>query len=195
MSDKVYLDNLQTFYSERLKAGLKKRFMKCSGCSGNKQFIINQGKLYFTCGSSSGECGLQFSIDLAEYIFLPELKEAYNSVQLTINKSKHPDIYSASEIKKYEEFVSYTPTNLNASARPKDICSSVGLVPNASVAPVATFNCLHNCVVLILDATLVFNIVPINLTFAPAPNIVLSVTVSVAVPVPAVLPDTLTISP
>ena len=46
---------------------------------------------------------------------------------------------------------SKTPTNLNASARPKDICSSVGLVPNASVAPVATFNCLHNCVVLTFD--------------------------------------------
>lgn len=117
MSDKVYLDNLQTFYSERLKAGLKKRFMKCSGCSGNKQFIINQGKLYFTCGSSSGECGLQFSIDLAEYIFLPELKEAYNSVQLTINKSKHPDIYSASEIKKYEEFVSYIDSELKLATK------------------------------------------------------------------------------
>ena len=90
---------------------------------------------------------------------------------------------------------SNTPTNLNASARPKDICSSVGLVPNASVAPVATFNCLHSCVVLTLDATLVFNIVPINLTFAPEPNIVLSVTVSVACACSSVLPDTLTISP
>ena len=90
---------------------------------------------------------------------------------------------------------SNTPTTLNASARPKDICSSVGLVPNAWVAPTSTFNCLHNCVVLTLDATLVFNIVPINLTFAPEPNIVLSVTVSVAVPVPEVLPDTETISP
>ena len=90
---------------------------------------------------------------------------------------------------------SNTPTNLNASARPKDICSSVGLVPNASLAPVVTFTCLQSCVVLTLDATVVLSIVPINLTFAPLPKFVLSVTVTVAPPVPVMFPETLTISP
>ena len=67
---------------------------------------------------------------------------------------------------------SNTPTNLNASALPNDMISSVGLVPNASLAPVATFNCLQSCVVLTLDATLVLSIVAINLTFAPLPKFV-----------------------
>ena len=106
-----------------------------------------------------------------------------------------PNVNSGAVASEVVSSESNTPTNLNASARPREICSSVGLVPNASVAPVATFNCLQSCVVLILDATLVFSIVPINFTFAPAPNIVLSVTVNVALPVPDVLPDTLTISP
>ena len=35
---------------------------------------------------------------------------------------------------------SRTATNLNASARPKDIVLSVGRVPNASVSPGLTFN-------------------------------------------------------
>ena len=39
-----YLDALHTFYSERLKAGLKKKFSTCKGCKDKKQFI---GSLLF----------------------------------------------------------------------------------------------------------------------------------------------------
>ena len=73
--EQEYLDALQTFYSERLKAGLKKRFKKCRGCSHDKQFIVKQGKLYYTCGSSGQNCGLQFEIDLATHVHYPEQLE------------------------------------------------------------------------------------------------------------------------
>ena len=90
---------------------------------------------------------------------------------------------------------SNTPTNLNTSALPKDIALSVGLVPNASVAPVATFNCLQSCVVLAFDATLVLKIVATNFTLAPFARFELSVIVRVAVPAPAIVDDILKISP
>ena len=57
---------------------------------------------------------------------------------------------------------SNTPTNLNTSVRPSEIVLSVGLVPNASVAPVATFSCLTRFVVLTFEATLVFKRVAIK---------------------------------
>ena len=44
---------------------------------------------------------------------------------------------------------SNTACNLNTSARPKVICLSVGLVPNAAVAPGTTFTCFINLVVLV----------------------------------------------
>ena len=49
--------------------------------------------------------------------------------------------------------------------------------------------------VFILAFTAVFVTVPINLTFADAPSIVLSVIVTVDVPVPVIFPDILTRSP
>ena len=104
---KDYLESIHTFYSERLKAGLKQKFAVCKGCSGKKQFIVKQGKLYYTCGekSSSDKCGLQMTIDLAEYVYYPETIETHKIVTNMIDKSKHTDIYSAEEVKEYEDFM------------------------------------------------------------------------------------------
>ena len=100
-----YLDALHTFYSERLKAGLKKKFSTCKGCKDKKQFIIKEGKLYYTCGSSSGDCGLQLEITLSKYLYYPETKDTHYIVNNMIDKNKHPDLYSKDEINEYNEFI------------------------------------------------------------------------------------------
>lgn len=100
-----YLDALHIFYSERLKAGLKKKFYKCKGCEDKKQFIIKEGKLYYTCGSTTGDCGLQLEITLAKYLYYPEAIYTQQLVRNMIDKSKHPDLYSESDIKEYKEFI------------------------------------------------------------------------------------------
>ena len=100
-----YLESLQIFYSERLKSGLKPKFSKCKGCSERKQFIVTDGKLYHTCGETSGNCGLQLEIDLATYVYYPETIETHYLVNSLIDKSKHVDIYTKDEIKEYEEFI------------------------------------------------------------------------------------------
>lgn len=100
-----YIESFTSFYSDRLNAGLKKRFKTCKGCENKKQFIIRPGKLYYTCGSSSGKCGLQFEINLAQYVHYPETIQDNLTVQSSLNKSKHPDIFSTEEIKEYEELI------------------------------------------------------------------------------------------
>jgi hypothetical protein len=112
-----YLESLQLFYSERLKSSLKPKFAKCKGCSKNKQFIVEEGKLYYTCGSSSGNCGQQLKIDLAEYMYYPGVNETNNNLNSLVNKTKHPDIYSEKEIKEYEEFVSDTDKLLKEATK------------------------------------------------------------------------------
>ena len=84
-----YLNALHIFYSERLKAGLKKKFSTCKGCKDKKQFIIREGKLYYTCGSSSGDCGLQLEITLAKYLYYPEAINTHQIVSNMVDKSKH----------------------------------------------------------------------------------------------------------
>ena len=90
---------------------------------------------------------------------------------------------------------SKTPTRLNTSALPREIVLSVGLVPNASVVPVETLTCFIRLTVLLFCITEVLRIVADNLTFAESPKIVASVIVNEPLPVPATLPDILTISP
>ena len=117
-----YLESLQIFYSERLKSGLKPKFSKCKGCSERKQFIVTDGKLYHTCGETSGgetsgACGLQFEIDLATYVYYPETIDTHNLVNSLIDKSKHVDIYTKDEIKEYEEFIKENDTILKEAKK------------------------------------------------------------------------------
>jgi len=117
-----YLESLQIFYSEKLKAGLKPKFSKCKGCSENKQFIVNEGKLYHTCGSSSsssssGKCGLQMEIDLATYIYYPETLNTRHKLDSLIDKTKYPDIYSKDEIKEHEDFLNDTDAILKEATK------------------------------------------------------------------------------
>jgi len=112
-----YLESFETFYVERLKAGFKKKFKTCKGCKNKKQFIITPGKLYYTCGSSSGECGLQLEIELAQYSYYPETIQDNLIIQSMLNKSKHPDIFSTEEIKEYEEWIQLSEDILKTAKR------------------------------------------------------------------------------
>lgn len=112
-----YLESLQIFYSERLKSGLKKKFKVCKGCSEPKQFIVRDGVLYYTCGSSSGKCGLQMEIKLSKYAYYPESLETHTLVSNQIDKSKHSDIYSPDEIKEYQEFLKTSEDILRESKK------------------------------------------------------------------------------
>ena len=112
-----YFESLQLFYSERLKSSLKPKFSKCKGCSEKKQFIVEEGKLVYTCGSSTGLCGKQLEIDLAQYIYYPGVKETNNNLTNLLDKSKHPDIYSPEEIKEYESFISDTDKILKEATK------------------------------------------------------------------------------
>ena len=70
------------------------------------------------------------------------------------------------------------------------------LIPNEPSSSLAiTLTCFIRLVVLILALTDVLKTVPINLTFADAPRIVLSVIVTVELPVPLIVLVTSTKSP
>ena len=112
-----YFESLQLFYSERLKSSLKPKFSKCKGCSEKKQFIVEEGKLVYTCGSSTGLCGKQLEIDLSQYIYYPGVKETNNNLTNLLDKTKHPDIYSSEEIKEYESFISDTDKILKEATK------------------------------------------------------------------------------
>ena len=112
-----YFESLQLFYSERLKSSLKPKLAKCKGCSEKKQFIIEEGKLVYTCGSSTGICGKQFEIDLAQYVYYPGVKETNNNLTNLLDKTKHPDIYSPEAIKEYDSFISDTDKILKEATK------------------------------------------------------------------------------
>ena len=83
---------------------------------------------------------------------------------------------------------SKTAWSLKASALPNEISLSVALTPyEPSASAARTFNCLESTVVLVFIWTLVLVIVPMNLTLAPFPKSVLSVTVIAPVPSPDIL--------
>ena len=126
--------------------------------------------------------------------FAPEAEPVISSPLLNVPVIV-PSVNSGAVASALTSSESNTPTNLNTSTRPSEIDVSVGLVPNAWVAPTSTFNCLTRFVVLTFDATLVFKRVAISFTFAPSPNFVSSVIVRVAVPLPANVSAILTISP
>ena len=100
-----YIKSFEQFYSERLQSGLHKKNKVCKGCSDKKKFIIKKDKLYYTCGSTSGKCGLQVEISLAKYLNYSETKNTHKILKTLLDKTKHPDIYSSEDIKEYDKFI------------------------------------------------------------------------------------------
>ena len=109
MSDKEYLESVKQFYEDRLKSQLKEKFRKCEGCKGDKQFIEEKGKLIYSCsknGKAKDKCGLQMTINLAQYLYYPDMKRDVNNIMDgSMDLSLFDDMYTKEEIKTHNELI------------------------------------------------------------------------------------------
>ena len=83
----TYLEHLGDFYDEKINFQTKKeKYLSCSDCSGQKEFIETNKELIFTCGSKKGKCGVQIKIQLPEYIHYPTyITELQKQLETHIN--------------------------------------------------------------------------------------------------------------
>jgi len=109
MSDKEYLESVKQFYEDRLKSQLKEKFRKCEGCKDDKQFIEEKGKLIYSCsknGKAKDKCGLQITINLAKYLYYPDMKRDVNNIMDgSMDLSLFDDMYSKEEINTHNELI------------------------------------------------------------------------------------------
>ncbi len=109
MSDKEYLESVKQFYEDRLKSQLKEKFRKCEGCKDDKQFIEEKGKLIYSCsknGKAKDKCGLQMTINLAQYLYYPDMKRDVNNIMDgSMDLSLFDDMYTKEEIKTHNELI------------------------------------------------------------------------------------------
>ena len=65
--EEKYLEDIQTFYDEKIKIFLskKEKYESCANCSNAKVFKESPNKLVFSCGGSDG-CGNQIVITISE---------------------------------------------------------------------------------------------------------------------------------
>ena len=66
-----YLSQVNHYYESRLQSQKRNKKAFCKGCEKPKTFEDKPGYLVYSCGSSSGKCGPQTSIQLAKYIYYP----------------------------------------------------------------------------------------------------------------------------
>ena len=94
-----YLDAVNTFFQERMKSQSNKKYKHCDGCKDEKQFIIKKDKLIYSCGSKSGKCGPQLTIDLERNVYFPDMKhDIYQSNDQYDFSNKLDDIYTKEEL-------------------------------------------------------------------------------------------------
>lgn len=106
MSDKEYMDAIESFFNDRLKSQIRKKYTHCDGCEQVKQFTIKKDKLIYSCGAKSGKCGPQVIIKLPKYLYYPETKQDANKIlNYHLDKRKFKDIFSAEEIHDQEEMI------------------------------------------------------------------------------------------
>ena len=105
-----YYSSLNTFYSDRLKSSLKRKFNKCNGCKNNREFIVKDGECIYTCGSDKGECSEQFKIQLAKYIDYQQMKSEMSEYKdRTMDFTAIKDLINVQkEIEEYDEFRGHT---------------------------------------------------------------------------------------
>ena len=106
MSDKEYMDAIESFFNDRLKSQIRKKYTQCDGCEQVKQFTIKKDKLIYSCGAKSGKCGPQVIIKLPKYLYYPETKQDANKIlNYHLDKRKFKDIFSEQEINDQEEII------------------------------------------------------------------------------------------
>jgi len=101
-----YYDSINIFYADRLKSSLKKKYNSCPGCKGNRLFIVKNDELIYSCGSTSGKCGKQFTIKVAKYIDYQLIKRdlsQFTKRTPSLEKLK-AEINVQKEIKRYDSF-------------------------------------------------------------------------------------------
>ena len=99
--NKEYIEAIELYYNERLNSQLKDKFSRCADCNEKKQFIDKQGQLIYSCGSKSGKCGVQMTIDLAKYCYYPEMKkDATRILNSLMDLSQFKDLFLQKEIDK-----------------------------------------------------------------------------------------------
>lgn len=106
MSDKEYTDAIESFFNDRLKSQIRKKYTQCEGCEQVKQFTIKKDKLVYSCGAKSGKCGPQVIIKLPKYLYYPETKQDIHKIlNYHLDKRKFKDIFSDQEIQDQEEII------------------------------------------------------------------------------------------
>ena len=94
-----YLDAVNTFFQERMKSQSNKKYKHCEGCKDEKKFSIKKDKLIYSCGSKSGKCGPQLTIDLERNVYFPDMKhDIYEENDHYDYNNKLEDIYTKQEI-------------------------------------------------------------------------------------------------
>ena len=94
-----YLEAVNTFFQERMKSQSNKKYKHCEGCKDEKQFNIKKDKLIYSCGSKSGKCGPQLTIDLERNVYFPDMKhDIYEENDHYDYNNKLEDIYTKQEI-------------------------------------------------------------------------------------------------
>lgn len=109
MSDKEYLESVKQFYEDRLKSQLKEKFRKCEGCKDDKQFIEEKGQLIYSCsknGKAKDKCGAKMTINLAQYLYYPDMKQDVNKIMDgSMDLSLFDGMYTKEEIKIHNELI------------------------------------------------------------------------------------------
>jgi hypothetical protein len=106
MSDKEYMDAIESFFNDRLKSQIRKKYTHCEGCEQVKQFTIKKDKLVYSCGAKSGKCGPQVIIKLPKYLYYPEANQDIHKIlNYHLDKRKFKDIFTVEEIQDQEEII------------------------------------------------------------------------------------------
>lgn len=101
-----YLKYISTFHKDLVTSlSQKEKYIRCTTCENKKQFIVNDNKLIYNCGSDSGKCGNQFIITVPEYIHYEKMIKAFQLSMhgsFTYNEDIHDySEYNIEELSKY----------------------------------------------------------------------------------------------
>jgi ribA/ribD-fused uncharacterized protein len=101
-----YLKYISTFHKDLVTSlSQKEKYIRCTNCENKKQFIVNDNKLIYNCGSDSGKCGDQFIITVPDYIHYEKMIKAFQQSMngsFTYNEDIHDySEYNLEELSKY----------------------------------------------------------------------------------------------
>ena len=103
-----YLKYVSTFHKDLVTSlSQKEKYIRCADCENKKQFIVNDNKLIYNCGTDSGQCGHQFIITIPDYIHYEKMIQAFKQ-SIHGSFTYHEDIHDYSEYN-LDELSKYLP--------------------------------------------------------------------------------------